>query len=693
MTKVFIIRPFGKKRVTVPNPQGNDALVVDVDFNQIDKDLIQAALIKNNLKGDTTELIASAGNIRVDMFKMLIAYDLVIADISIDNANVFYELGIRHGLRPNGTILIRFPTSGKDVPFDLKTDRYIAYERENPSAAVEPLAQSIKETLQVMARGTDDRRPDSPVFLLLPGLIPPDADKLIVVPREFLEAIEIAQHDQYGDTTLALLAWEAKRTEWEREGLRIIGRVQRKMKMFEAARETWESIREPLPDDIEANLQLATIYQRLGKLKPAEQACCRVLDKDNPPAEPNDLAEARSQLARNQKAIWVENFQGLASEKERRQQAISDKRLVEAFDNYTKGFENDMNHYYSGINALGLLTAIIKLAEIESEKWSHLFPSQRKADNQLNDYQEQLDLLTGAVKLSLQNASRKADDGRKPDEWLLPSEAQYYLVTSENVDYVRTRYQEAKNAGGQDFSVEAEARQVLIFKKLGLFPENCDAALAELGTYQTSLQVIDQAQPRGRIIIATGHRADAPGRPNPRFPNTPACIDKAREWLKETILIEQAQTKGSLSAIAGAASGTDLLFHEICEELDISTKIVLPIPKDDYRRKSVADGGAVWIEKFNNLVARNEPIILSETDGLPTWTENLQNYNVFQRSNIWMMLHAILQPNADSTLIALWNEKSGDGPGGTSDMVNLAKEKGLKLCIKNTSDLFDLPPL
>jgi hypothetical protein len=50
MTKVFIIRPFGKKRVTVPNPQGNDALVVDVDFNQIDKDLIQAALIKNKLK-------------------------------------------------------------------------------------------------------------------------------------------------------------------------------------------------------------------------------------------------------------------------------------------------------------------------------------------------------------------------------------------------------------------------------------------------------------------------------------------------------------------------------------------------------------------------------------------------------------------------------------------------------------------
>ena len=300
--------------------------------------------------------------------------------------------------------------------------------------------------------------------------------------------------------------------------------------------------------------------------------------------------------------------------------------------------------------------------------------------------------MTGAVKLSLENARRKADDGRKPDEWVLPSEAQFYLVTSENVDYVRTCYQEAKNAGGQDFSVEAEARQVLIFKKLGLFSENCDAALEELGTYQTSLQLIDQAQLRGRIIIATGHRADAPGRPNPRFPNTPECIDKAKKWLKETILIEQAQTKGSLFAMAGAASGTDLLFLEICEELDISTKIVLPIPKDDYRRKSVADGGAVWIEKFNNLVDRNEPIILSDTDGLPTWIENLQNYNVFQRGNIWMMECARLQPNSDATLIALWNERSGDGPGGTSDMVNLATEKGLKLCSENTNNLFNLPP-
>jgi hypothetical protein len=168
MTSVFIVRPFGKKSVTVKDAKDGKDKSVEVDFTQINKDLIQAALTKNGLEGKTTEVIAAAGNIRLDMFQMLIAYDLVIADISIENANVFYELGIRHGLRPNGTILIRFPTSGKDVPFDLKTDRYIAYDRENPTAAVDLLANSIKETIQAM--GSLERNVDSPVFLLLPAL-------------------------------------------------------------------------------------------------------------------------------------------------------------------------------------------------------------------------------------------------------------------------------------------------------------------------------------------------------------------------------------------------------------------------------------------------------------------------------------------------------------------------------------------
>ena len=692
MTSVFIVRPFGKKLVTVPDQGGQDKSI-EVDFNQIDKDLIQAALRKNNLEGFTTEVIASAGNIRVDMFKMLIAYDLVIADISIDNANVFYELGIRHGLRPNGTILIRFPTSGKDVPFDLKTDRYIAYDRENLKATVDPLAKCIKETIKEMAKGNSESRADSPVFLLLPGLTAPDSAKLTIVPRDFQEAIQIAENEEderQGSATLALLAKEARSSDWKREGLRIIGRVQRQRKNFDAARETWESIREALSDDIEANLQLATIYQRLGRPSEAKQACLRVLDKQNPSADPKDLADARSQLARNQKHAWVAGFEGQASEAERRRQALSDHRLFDAFEAYKEGFSDDLNDYYSGINALGLLMAIIKVAEMEEETWANLFPSQRRAENELDDYREQLPPLAGAVQMSLENAKQKAKDGRKPDEWVLLSEAQYRLLTSERVGFVRNAYRAAKHALAKSFSVDSEAKQVAIFKSIGLFPENCNAALEELGVPEANLQAVAKEQPRGRIIMATGHRADSPNRNLPRFPNTPDCIEKARNWLRETLQSERDKTKGPLSAIGGAASGTDLLFHQVCGELGIPAKIVLPIPIDDYRRKSVADGGEEWIETFNNFIANNEPIILSDTDELPSWAASIKNYSVFQRGNIWMMEYAKLLPNVDITLIAIWNEKAGDGPGGTSDMVALAKAKGLKLCSQNTNKLFGI---
>lgn len=690
MTSVFIVRPFGLKKFFVKD-RDNKGQTVEVDFDDVDKRLIQPALEKNGLTGDTTGVIAKAGNIRLDMFQMLIAYDLVVADISIDNANVFYELGIRHGLRPNGTILMRFPTGGKEVPFDLKTDRYIEYDRGDPAAAVDHLAKAIKETIGAMRQA--DRKPDSPVFLLLPELDAPDPAKLLVVPREFQEAVEKAELGAANSRpTLALLAEEAKRNSWAREGVRLVARAQRRNRAFEAARESWEFIRKSLPNDVEASLQLATIYQRLGDLVAASQACRHVLDNKSAPRK--DRADARSQLARNTKAAWVEAFDEAATDQARRQLALSDSRLVEAFQGYMDGFAEDLNDYYSGINALGLLTGIVELAAMEESTWTGSFRTAQKAANALDDYRVQLGQLRGAVRLSLDNAAQQAKRAGKVDEWLPASNAQYELLTAEkpNVAYIGGIYQKARRDGGAGFSVQSEAQQVAIFLRLGLFTENCGAAMAALGVSLADLKSKpQQAQSRGRTLVATGHRADAPGRDPARFPNTKQCIDKAKAWLRETIEGEKARTTGEISGIGGAASGTDLLFHEVCEELGIKTRIVLPIPVADYRRQSVADGGGDWVEKFNQRIARNPPIVLGDSEDLPVWAETIPNYGVFQRGNIWALEDALLRPDADTTLIALWNGKAGDGPGGTADMVRLAEGHGAKICKKNTDDLFGLP--
>ena len=82
------------------------------------------------------------------MFRELVTADVVVADLSIHNANVFYELGIRHGMRPNATFLLR-AKSDRKYPFDLQTDRYLTYDAAKPEEAVEALAQATPRWTRV----------------------------------------------------------------------------------------------------------------------------------------------------------------------------------------------------------------------------------------------------------------------------------------------------------------------------------------------------------------------------------------------------------------------------------------------------------------------------------------------------------------------------------------------------------------
>ena len=53
--------------------------------------------------------------------------DLVIADLTDSNANVFYELGKRHALNAP---CVQFATSLKNLPFDVRHYRTIEYKLE-----------------------------------------------------------------------------------------------------------------------------------------------------------------------------------------------------------------------------------------------------------------------------------------------------------------------------------------------------------------------------------------------------------------------------------------------------------------------------------------------------------------------------------------------------------------------------------
>lgn len=238
----FIVRPFGVKN--------------GIDFDKVDRELISPALDRLQMTGRTTQEITQAGNIRADMFHLLLTADIVVADISVHNANVFYELGVRHALRDRRTFLLR--ASIDEVPFDLKTDRYLTYLRDSPSASLDALVNGLAET-----RRNDSV--DSPVYSMLPGLPVPDPSAFIVVPEDFREEVTRARlKREKGD--LRFLASELTGLPWRREGRRVVGEAQFKIGDLKYAGETWEWVRAELPYDLNANLRLGTICQKLGDL-------------------------------------------------------------------------------------------------------------------------------------------------------------------------------------------------------------------------------------------------------------------------------------------------------------------------------------------------------------------------------------------------------------------------------------------
>ena len=169
MPRAFVIRGFGTKKDSAGQP---------VDFERVQDALITPALQRCGLAGGTTAEVVDAGNIRADMFALILEADLVVCDVTVHNANVFYELGIRHALRKKHTVLLKGDPSADTTPFDLSTDRYLKYPVANPAAALDALVETLQASLRT------NRETDSPIFLMLPKLAEADLSGMAMVPLD-----------------------------------------------------------------------------------------------------------------------------------------------------------------------------------------------------------------------------------------------------------------------------------------------------------------------------------------------------------------------------------------------------------------------------------------------------------------------------------------------------------------------------
>jgi hypothetical protein len=639
--RAFIVRPFGKQK--------------DIDFDRVENDLISPALERLGIAGRTTMEILRTGNIRTDMFQGLLVADIVIADLSIHNANVYYELGMRHALRRAATVMIRGREGGDKVVFDLFTDRYFSYDEKDPASSVDDLVRVLYATIH-------STEIDSPAFLLLPDMIEQKAESFMTAPPSFVAAIECAQKETLpGD--LALLAEESEGAPWTRAGLRVVGRAQFALRAMDAARETWEAFRRFDENDIEANTLLATIYQKLGRLADSDIAIDRVLGQKE--ISRRARAEALALKGRNAKNRWSAEWSEEADRDQARKQALASGWLRQSIELYSDGFKTDLTNYFPGINAVGLAVLLVELASADLQTWRDSFKSDREADYELEELKTRRSELTVTVETSINAEQELAKAAGKQDLWANISEADLSFYRGDSPNRVKGCYNLVR--GISPFQVGAVRAQLELFLRLGIYEEAARAALEALPQAQTGPNP-------PHALLFTGHRVDDPGRTTPRFP--PDRVEVARQEIRAAIDAAVARHGEGLIGISGAASGGDILFHEECQARGIATTIFLALPESDYAVESVNSAGPEWTRRYYQLLEKTPFRVLQPSKELPKWLAHRADYTVWQRNNLWMLHNALANGSRRVTLIALWNGKEGDGPGGTADMVDQITRRG-----------------
>jgi hypothetical protein len=188
------------------------------------------------------------------------------------------------------------------------------------------------------------------------------------------------------------------------------------------------------------------------------------------------------------------------------------------------------------------------------------------------------------------------------------------------------------------------------------------------------------------VLLFTGHRVDDPGRPTPRFP--PDKVEMARQEIGAAIDRAIEAHGKHLTGIAGAASGGDIVFLQECLARGVEATAFLVVPEQSYAQMSVSSAGPEWTRQFYELLKKIPSRVLQPSLELPKWLAEKPDYDVWQRSNLWMMHNALAHGSSRVTLLALWNGQTGDRPGGTADMVDQIQRRGGEVIVLGRGTVF-----
>lgn len=333
----FILMPFGQK------PASDGRMV---DFDAVYETLIAPAVRDAGMEPLRADHEMGGGIIHKPMFERLILCEFAVADLTTANANVFYELGLRHAVRPWATVLL-FAEGVGQLPFDVALLRGLPYQlgADGKPAAVAAARAALAERL----RAAREAATDSPVFQLVENFPEPNIQhiktdvfrervryaedikaRLAVAHRQGLEAVravesalgEIAEVEA-GVVIDLFLSYRAVKA-WD-EMIALAGRMT-----------------PPLAQSVMVQEQLGLALNRANRGEEAEQVLLDLI------ARRGTSSESYGILGR----VYKDRWEAAAKTGD---DMLARGLLEKAIDAYLKGFEADWRDAYPGINVVTLM--------------------------------------------------------------------------------------------------------------------------------------------------------------------------------------------------------------------------------------------------------------------------------------------------------------------------------------------------
>jgi len=429
----FVLMPFGVK---------TDGNKKEINFDTVYNSFIKPAIVEAGLEPIRADEEINGGFIHKPMYERLMFCQFAVADLSFANANVFYELGIRHALKPFTTISI-FEV-GTKIPFDTAPLRTFPYVYENNE--VQDVKTKIAGLASYIKEGVDSQTKDSPIGQLITSYKFPDLDYLLQDADSFRKNAMAAKQQkeelsqlvkQWKETGKIKTTTDDEKQKVKEDQQKIVNKIKlmqqaeganlkHNLDLLYALINTYKSVsafkevtemlqplldtgdkNNPFDDNVYIRQQLSLSYNKIKNRDDAKKVLEPIIEKYGPDPETNGL------LGSVYKALMDDN---------KDDEDLSAAYRSNAIDAYVEGFEADPRDYYPGINALTLMF----FSDEPNERFSKFFPlvsyaTERALRTKATDYWAQATALElAALGLNEKDAMKyyNASLTCKPDDWM-----------------------------------------------------------------------------------------------------------------------------------------------------------------------------------------------------------------------------------------------------------------------------------